>query len=977
MEIKRISDNVWEVPKHGKMNVPLLIYASEKLMRKMEEDGAIQQGINVASLPGIQKQSIMLADAHYGYGFSIGGVAAIDAETGCITPGGVGFDINCLPKDTKIMTEHGYFKPIQTFEENFSEIEITNSEYSLKAMKNTQSLVSFNVGQKSFSSKEPAFFMKKKHSSPIFEIKTRLGYSIQTTGDHPILTMNGMIKSKNLVKRQEIAMFPFKGVPYEKISEDKVLVEEELFTKPQQNELKKRNLLPFTLKNEYLPIITKLFGYLLGDGTIYLSGNKGYVCAYGPEEDLKDIQKDFNTLGFKARIYSRERDHSIPTRYGKVEFTSNNYELHVSSKSLAKLFFELGYPFGNKTSTRFLVPPWIMESPLWIKRLFLSGFFGAEMSSPSTSSKTCFYCPTVSINKNSVQLDNAREYAIQIMTLLEEFDVKTHKLQVKKDYVNKQGPTHRLKIMISSEEKSLINLYEKISYSYNKKREKLSHLAILYTKEKMLLKKKRKEISKKVKEYKNIGLKLEEVQKLLACGIANNRFVERHYYEKAGQRITLTFPSFNEYLEKKSKELEEYGCLFDKIESITKKDYDDFVYDFNIPQTHNFIANNIIVSNCGVRLLTTNLTKEDVEPKIRDVLISLFKNVPSGVGSESKLRLTDEELDAVLKDGAKWAVEHKYGIQEDLDHCEEQGTMPGADPKKVSPRAKARGRKQLGTLGAGNHFLEVQVVDEIYDKDIAKKFGITKKGQITIMIHCGSRGLGHQVCSDYLRKLEDAYPDIMEKLPEKDLIYAPAGSPLAGDYFGAMCAAANYAWANRHIIAHNVRKSFKELFPKSELKTVYDVAHNIAKLEEHEIDGKKKKVYVHRKGATRAFAPGREEVPKDYRDVGQPILIPGSMGTASYILAGTETAMKETFGSTAHGAGRMMSRHAAINTFRAETVKDDLEKQNIYIKSASWKGICEEAPGAYKDVDEVVKSSHEAGIGKLIARVRPFGVIKG
>ncbi len=382
--------------------------------------------------------------------------------------------------------------------------------------------------------------------------------------------------------------------------------------------------------------------------------------------------------------------------------------------------------------------------------------------------------------------------------------------------------------------------------------------------------------------------------------------------------------------------------------------------------------------NCGVRFLTTNLTKEEVEPKIRELLNSLFKNVPSGVGSESKIKLTDKQLDDVLNNGAKWALDNGYGEAQDILHCEEEGHMKTADASKVTMKAKARGRAQLGTLGAGNHFLEVQIVDTIFDKSSAKIFGIKKEGQIGIMIHCGSRGLGHQVCSDYLREMEEAYPEIMKSLPEKDLIYAPSGSRLAEDYFKAMSAAANYAWANRHIIAHYVRVSFKEVFgDKTEVNTTYDVSHNMAKLEEHEIDGEKRKVYVHRKGATRAFGPGRKEIPKDYQKIGQPIIIPGSMGTSSYLLLGTETAMKETFGSTAHGAGRQMSRHDAIKSFRGETIKDELEKRHIYLKTASWKGIAEEAPLAYKDIDEVVKVSHEVGIGTLVVKVIPLGVIKG
>jgi tRNA-splicing ligase RtcB len=383
--------------------------------------------------------------------------------------------------------------------------------------------------------------------------------------------------------------------------------------------------------------------------------------------------------------------------------------------------------------------------------------------------------------------------------------------------------------------------------------------------------------------------------------------------------------------------------------------------------------------NCGVRLLTTQLTKEEVMPKIKELLESLFKNVPSGVGSENFIRLTDQQLNEVLNRGAEWAVEQGYGNKEDLEACEEKGKMKEADASKVSPRAKARGREQLGTLGSGNHFLEIQFVDEIYDEDIAKTFGITKKGQVTIMIHCGSRGLGHQVCSDYLRRMEEDDPKLAKSLPEKDLIYAKAGSKTANDYFGAMAASANFAWANRHIIAHQVRKSFKEVMKiePEQIKTIYDVAHNIAKIEEHTIDGIKRKVYVHRKGATRSLGAENKDIPEMYKQVGQPVIIPGSMGTSSYLLVGTKTANDVSFGSTAHGAGRVMSRTSAINQFKGEEIKRELEKQNIFIKAASWKGISEEAPLVYKDIDAVVKVSHDAGIGNLVARVRPIGVIKG
>lgn len=380
--------------------------------------------------------------------------------------------------------------------------------------------------------------------------------------------------------------------------------------------------------------------------------------------------------------------------------------------------------------------------------------------------------------------------------------------------------------------------------------------------------------------------------------------------------------------------------------------------------------------NCGVRLLSSNLTKEEVKGKIKELTEEIFKNVPCGVGSESKIRLTDKQLDDVLKNGASWALENGHGNEDDVSHCEANGQLEHADPSKVSGRAKARGRKQLGTLGAGNHFIEVQVVDEIFDEKTAEAFRL-KKDQIVVMIHCGSRGLGHQVCSDYLRQMEDTYPEVIAKLPEKDLAYAPIDSKIAKDYFAAMSAAANFAWCNRHIIGSQVRKAFESVFPESELKTVYDVAHNIAKLEEHTIDGKKRKVYVHRKGATRAFPPGHEELSGDYRGFGQPVLIPGSMGTSSYVLVGTEEAMKISFGSSAHGAGRVMSRTKANSMFKGSEIVKELEEKNIFIKSASWKGISEEAPQVYKDVDEVIDTVSSIGLGKLVAKLKPLGVVKG
>ncbi len=378
--------------------------------------------------------------------------------------------------------------------------------------------------------------------------------------------------------------------------------------------------------------------------------------------------------------------------------------------------------------------------------------------------------------------------------------------------------------------------------------------------------------------------------------------------------------------------------------------------------------------NCSVRLLKTNLTKKDILTKQKQVIEGLYGKIPSGVGRGSKFNITREKLNQVLEKGAQYMVGQGYGVKEDYLHMEEEGCMKSADASKVSERAIKRGIGQLGTLGAGNHFLEVQVVDEIFDEKIAKVLGL-KKDQVTIMVHCGSRGLGHQVASDYIKKMEEKYG--IKNLPDRELINAPIKSQLGKDYFGAMSAAANFAFANKQLITHWIREEMKTLFPKIKIDVVYDICHNIAKFEEHLVDGKKKKVCVHRKGATRSFGPGRIEIPLAYRKIGQPVIIPGTMGTSSYILVGMKKAEELTFGSTVHGAGRVKSRSKALQSIRGEEVKKTLSKKGIEVKSGSWKSLAEESPEVYKDIDEVVKVVDELGISKKVVRLKPLTVIKG
>ncbi|RKY27027.1 MAG: RNA-splicing ligase RtcB [Candidatus Omnitrophota bacterium] len=384
--------------------------------------------------------------------------------------------------------------------------------------------------------------------------------------------------------------------------------------------------------------------------------------------------------------------------------------------------------------------------------------------------------------------------------------------------------------------------------------------------------------------------------------------------------------------------------------------------------------------NCGVRLLKTNLELGDVKGKISKIVDVLYQNVPSGVGSRGQIRVSNQEERRLLLEGARWAVKKGFGIGEDLEVCEERGSIEGADPDSVSERAYERGKQQAGTLGSGNHFLEVQVVDDIYDREVAEKLGLFI-GQITVMIHSGSRGFGYQVCDDYVRVMIKCLDKYNIRVPDRQLACAPINSPEAKNYIGAMKSAANYAWANRQVLMHLVRESFEKVFSKSwqslGMYLIYDVAHNIAKFEKYIIDGQEKVLCVHRKGATRAFGPGHKELPEKYKDMGQPVIIPGDMGRASYLLVGTKKAEEESFSSTCHGAGRLKSRHEAIRTGDFNTLIKELSSKGIEVRATGKKTVLEEAPSAYKNVDEVAEVVCKAGLSKKVCRMKPLCVVKG
>ena len=381
-----------------------------------------------------------------------------------------------------------------------------------------------------------------------------------------------------------------------------------------------------------------------------------------------------------------------------------------------------------------------------------------------------------------------------------------------------------------------------------------------------------------------------------------------------------------------------------------------------------------------MRLVTTNLTIKDVQPKIKELVETFFKAVPSGVGSEGFVKINKTQFRDLMADGAKWCIDNGYGWKQDLEVIEENGQIKGAEPEKISDKALKRGINQIGTLGSGNHYLEIQVAHKIHDSETAKAFGFTQEGQIGVMVHCGSRGFGHQIATEHLAVFDSAMKKYGITVPDRELACAPFQSPEGQAYYHAMACAANMAFANRQVILHRIREGFSKVFKTTpealEMNLVYDVAHNIAKVEEHVVEGKKYKVVMHRKGATRCFGPGRPEVPKKYQKFGQPVIIGGSMETGSYLLAGTDKA-EETWGSTMHGSGRTMSRTAAVHKFRGDQLQKDMEKHGIVVKAMSMSGLAEEAGAAYKDINEVIETMHIAGISKKVVQLKPLGNVKG
>ena len=917
--LHKVREHVWEIPPEGGMRVPARVFASERLLEEIAEDKTLQQLKNTTHLPGIESYAVCMPDGHQGYGFPVGGVAGIDAENGCISPGAVGYDINCLTEGADVKLSFGRRLPITDLRDRFE------NETAVVAGEN-------------LTTSEIQLFTETD-GKDVFKIETETGQTLETTGDHPFETPRGMVELESLDEGDTVFVHPFEGIEHEDPEPITVLSEDDFAGENPRlvSFLKRNDLLPLESTDTAFNRLLKLAGFHTGDGTF----RQKQTWFYGEPEDIETIRDDISQLGFTpSQVYDRERDHEVDGN----EFTTTEHSMNVESHGFKQLLLRLGVPDGSKIASDFRLPEWFDRITNWQRALYLSAYLGAEMESPSPTSSTNLYCPKISQKRRAAVADAGEAFMSDIAEALGALGIETNEIE---RVDSETEDTERLRLGIENDPQNLIRFLSRVGYRYNYEKQRRSVLAVQYLRKKEHLTDHRANIASNVDVLADGGKPAD-------------------------------FPTFEEFCEKTH--VRENLTVPVEIESIDPAGTAT-VYDIGVEHdAHNFLANGVVVSNCGVRMLKTSLGYEDVRGHEEELVDALFRAIPTGLGGGGIVEGDRETIDAALEKGIGWCLEEDYAVESDLAHCEDEGRRPDADPSAVSQSAKDRGRNQMGSLGSGNHFLEVQRVTDVFDPATADAYGL-EADQVVVLIHCGSRGLGHQVCNDYLRDIERAHSGLLSQLPDKELAAAPAGSQLATEYYGAMCAAINFAWVNRQLITHRTRTVFEDVFGESwedfGMELLYDVAHNIAKKETHTVDGKDKELYVHRKGATRAFPAGRPEVPEAYRDVGQPVIIPGSMGAGSYVLCGGAESMDVSFGSTAHGAGRIMSRTQAKNEFWGGDVQEELRTQEVYVKAQSGATIAEEAPGVYKSVDEVVRVSDELGIGDKVVRVAPICNIKG
>jgi tRNA-splicing ligase RtcB len=978
--LKQISDVTWEIPttyKEG-MRVPARIYATKKLFDEMDS-GVFEQITNVACLPGIVRFAYAMADAHWGYGFPIGGVAAFDVKEGVISPGGIGFDINCLHPDSKVIDEYGAFHRLDELDVRRS---LTVLDLSKNRTKRARTLL----------------FLRRREDGSLLRIRTRLGKEVLVTADHPLLTCNGMVLAKDVTGNDSLVVSGFEGVEYSRPT-DRVILDgsgiEEAFEKMGISNrgnvraqifkhLMTLSLNAITMSHPKLPILLKVLGYVFGDGTIPRLKSGKYVIFYGEKEDLEEIREDIRALGFKGSIYHIDRHHKISTPCEVSEFDYQEYSLVISSSSLRVLLVALGAPYGKKAAVEYRLPEWIKTAERWQKRVFLAAYLGAELSKPTTPNGYDFSTISFSVSKLVRLEENAILFLRDINEVLASLRVETSEPTIVDGYRygGVEGETISYRLSIQSNSKNLKRFLSTVGYLYNKRKERLASLCSLYLDFLERVRERRNEARETAVRMYASGSSVSTVLEALVGENVWESFLKHSVWGQRGPARVWDVEKFEEFCSKF--ERGQSGLVYDGIASIERILYKGYVYDLTIDdESHNFVADGVVVSNCGMRLIRTNLRYNETRPKIKQLVDTLFQLVPTGVGVKGFVKINQSQFDEVMRFGVKWCVENGYGWESDTPHVEEGGFIKGADPSKVSRQASSRGIMQLGTLGSGNHYLEIQVVDpkRYFNPDLAKHFGIVYEDQVLVMIHCGSRGFGHQVGTDYLRIFDSAMKKYGIHVKDRELACAPFSSKEGEDYYGAMICAANMAFANRQVIVHRVREAFEKVFHRDaeslDMQIIYDVCHNIAKVEKHAFDGSGMEVVVHRKGATRSFGAGHDDIPTPYKEIGQPVIIGGSMETGSYLLLGTKKAMEETFGSTAHGSGRTMSRTAAKKQIRGYELQRNMEERGIYVKSATMDGLAEEAGVAYKDISEVVETMHMAGISKKVVALKPIGNIKG
>ena len=964
--LEQVREHVWEIPQTGEMRVPGRVLASEALLEEITQDRSLQQLRDTTHLPGIQQQAICMPDGHQGYGFPVGGVAALDAETGCISPGAVGYDINCVAGESEVRLSFGRRIRIDDLADRFE---------------NEQALV---AGDSPVAS--PIRLFTESGEKTVYELTTTTGECIETTGGHEFHTPDGMVALTDLSPGATVSIQPFRGLSHEEPADRTLLTETAFSDEPPRlrRALTERGLLPLSTADAAFHRLLSVLGFFTGNGSF--AGSER-TCFYGDAKDLERLRADIEAIGFTASAVSpREQEHTNST--GEGTDGSAGCEIETTSKAFRVMLRKLGAQSGTKVEPGGTTPWYFDQLTSWQTALYYSAYFDTAMTAPSEGRASGLAGPTVSQTRSVEAAAVGERFLADLAAFLEAVGVETTEIERNKPGTGDASESVRLRLGIENDDENLRRFFTTVGYRYSGEKQRKAAKAIQYLKHRSTKPRRRRQ-EQASNEARALADGGNERARVTATATAadigtdecrdwdgdggdidsSDRAVEQRPWQERG------FEAFCETVA-----VGPDMTVATEVETITEAGTKP-VYDIGVAHAaHNFLANEFVVSNCGVRMVRTNLQYEDVSGREEALVDRLFEAIPTGLGGGGVAEVSGSDVETILERGVEWAVENGYGVQSDLAHCEDEGVRPEADAGLVSKEAKDRGANQVGSLGSGNHFLEVQRVTDIYRDGVAAEFGLSPD-QIVVLIHCGSRGLGHQVCADYLRAIEQTHQGLLDQLPSKELAAAPAGSRLAQEYYAAMAAAINFAWVNRQLITHQTRQVFQRVFDRSweamEMELLYDVAHNIAKRESHTVEGSDRELFVHRKGATRAFPAGRPELPPAYRAVGQPVIIPGSMGAGSYILRGGDRSLAETFGSTAHGAGRLMSRTQAKNEYWGGDVADKLEQEHVYVKAESGATIAEEAPGVYKDIDEVVRVSDALGIGDRVARTYPVCNIKG